>query len=377
MSLAPPTLVLGWDWNGCTLWRGAFPVVAARYHGEPAEWARVEPGVDISAPEIESRVQDAEIIVLIRAFFWLQYAAGRDAWFGRRRAAGQTVLWDIDDDLLTEHYAPHMQASYPEVDDGTLGDRLAAQHAMLDWVDGIIVTTPTLAATVRWYTDKPIEVVPNRLAWDWWREVWQATPRQVPAPCIGWAGGNRTAADFAPMVAAWARIHRRYPAVHFQVAGWCPPGIQAVIAANRLHVRPWVSAERSPSQWRDVDIACLPLADNGFTRCKSALKAYEAAAAGAAIVASPTIYADVLTPGRTGLLAETAADWEAALAGLLDGRKERQRMARRWQAEVRARYTLETDWAAWPRAWAALRAVTRRAPTAPRALVGAVRCAGS
>lgn len=56
------------------------------------------------------------------------------------------------------------------------------------------------------------------------------------------------------------------------------------------------------------DIAFLPLADTPFNRCKSDLKAVEAAGHGVTSLASPVVYGDSLRDGDTGRLFRTAAD---------------------------------------------------------------------
>ncbi|MCT0231426.1 methyltransferase domain-containing protein [Synechococcus sp. CS-1324] len=61
------------------------------------------------------------------------------------------------------------------------------------------------------------------------------------------------------------------------------------------------------------DIAWLPLADTPFNRCKSDLKALEAAAHGLAILASPTVYAATFKAGLNGQVFTTADQLRQAL----------------------------------------------------------------
>ncbi len=75
------------------------------------------------------------------------------------------------------------------------------------------------------------------------------------------------------------------------------------------------------------DIALLPLHDDEFTRKKSDIKFVEAAGARAAVIASPTVYADTIKHGQTGLIANTPAEWEAALERLITDKSERSRLA--------------------------------------------------
>ena len=58
-----------------------------------------------------------------------------------------------------------------------------------------------------------------------------------------------------------------------------------------------------------ADIAVLPIVGNEFEMYKSPLKFLECASRGAACVASPTLYADVIRDGETGIIARTPEEW--------------------------------------------------------------------
>lgn len=347
--ISPRTLVLTGAWNGGTLWRAAFPVLAARHAGLPvtqAGWQTAAMQADLPRADVVSLTQLA----------FLSPREGRTFVEACHRRE-QTVVLDLADDMISDAVLPHLAATHP-TQAPAAHTVMAAQYRWLAaQVDGLTVPTEAVAAAVCPFTAAPIVVVPNRLAWAWWR----AQHRQADGPhagvTVGWVGAPRGAADTAPMVAAWARVAQRCPAARFVVAGWCPPGVREAVPAERLTVRPWVDPGHSPRQWAGVDVACLPLADTPFNRSKTPLKALEAAAAGCAIVASPTVYGDMLQDERTALLAATVEDWEASLVRLVQGPKLRQTLARRWAAVVQSRYTLEAGgWQAWSTAWAQLRA---------------------
>lgn len=65
------------------------------------------------------------------------------------------------------------------------------------------------------------------------------------------------------------------------------------------------------------EICFMPLRDNSFNRCKSDLKFIEAAAHRVVPLASPTVYADSIEEGKTGLIFRTPADLERQLLHLL------------------------------------------------------------
>jgi glycosyltransferase involved in cell wall biosynthesis len=77
----------------------------------------------------------------------------------------------------------------------------------------------------------------------------------------------------------------------------------------------------------NADIALLPLADTAFNRMKSDLKFIEAAAHSVVALASPTVYAESIVDGETGLLFRTPEEFGARLARLIDDAEERDRIA--------------------------------------------------
>src|SRR5499427_7901878 len=129
------------------------------------------------------------------------------------------------------------------------------------------------------------------------------------------------------------------------------PVVVAHVPAERLVVVPWLPLDRYPAGIRDVDVACCSVANTPFNRSKSAIKAYEAAVAGSAVVATPTVYGGLVEHGVTGLLAETADEWEAALSELLERPARRAILARRLLRVVEREHTLEGQLWRWPSAW--------------------------
>ena len=232
------------------------------------------------------------------------------------------------------------------------------------------IITQRLATLLRTLTPAPVIVVPNAIDWGNWRRVCQAAPRPTPALTIGWAGGKRLDTDLLAMAEAWARLARRFPAVEFVVVGHHAAVLREAVPAARLHLIPWLPITTYPRAYQGIDIGCAPLADTPFNRCKSAIKWQEYSAAGAATVASPTVYGQAIRDGREGLLASTAGEWEAALARLIQEPTWRAQLAGRAAKRVRERYSLATHLAEWPAAWETLYAAFRAGAARTRQAVG-------
>jgi glycosyltransferase involved in cell wall biosynthesis len=282
--------------------------------------------------------------------------AGLEAWIARRHARGTVVLGDYDDDLFSPAYVIHGRALQrddllPEGSRRALERDRQESRAFLRRLDGLTVSTERLAAVVRRYTDVPVLVVENSVPWDWFTEACAAGTRASAQLTIGWVGGPRPDADLAMMAAAWTRVAKRHRDVDFVVAGHQPAVLVDAVPAGRLTLRASLDMEYYPRLYHGVDIGCAPLADTLFNRSKSPIKAFEYGAAGAAVVASPTVYGTVLEDGRTGLLAASVDEWEAALAMLITDTDLRQRLATAWARQVAERHSLEATLWKWPAAW--------------------------
>lgn len=346
----PSVLALVPDFTGPAAWRCLFPFTALKKQGYPADWAEKDhPLVGSLAPMYDG-------YLLLRTAWPPAYRRQADAWFDSIHRAGKFVVLDLDDDILSENETKRRVdlqwtegRSYAELE----AERLERIH-VAQMVDGITVTTQRLATITRQYTDRPIVVVPNAIDLAFFRRIVRATPRMVPGLTIGWTGGRRSDRDVAEMAEAWSRIAHRYPAsvVNFVTAGWLPPVIRDTIPEDRLTVLPWLPLERYPESYRQIDIGCCSVAPTMFNAAKSGIKAMEHAAAGAAVIASPLLYSKLVEHGVSGFIAETAAEWEAALIQLIESPSLRSMMTRRLLKTVERKYSLARNLHAWPDAWA-------------------------
>ena len=107
---------------------------------------------------------------------------------------------------------------------------------------------------------------------------------------------------------------------------------------THLPHQPW---QTLPYLFTTVDINLAPLErDNPFTEAKSCIKYLEAALCNVPTIASPrTDFRRVIAPGVTGMLADTPAEWRAALAHLVESPEERRAMGQRAASAVRERET--------------------------------------
>lgn len=340
--------LVGRDRTGPDLWRVLQPITALEKAGYPCGWDFKDNAlIGTIAPHFDG--------YLLPRVSW-QPAQRRmaEAWFASIRKAGKLAIYDADDDIFTgAETRRRVELAWTE---GKSVELLDAERFERIWAmqqcDGVTVSTQRLATIVRGFTDKPVIVVPNAIDLPWFRKIVQATKRQVQGLTIGWAGGRRHDRDVELMAEAWGRIAARYPEVTFVVQGWQPPVIAEHVPGHRVVQLPWMSLETYPAGLAQIDIGCCAVADTPFNRPKSNIKAMEYAAAGAAVVASPTLYGSLIVNGTTGFIAQSVDDWESALAELVEREALRRIMARRLLRFVERRYSLAANLHRWPAAWA-------------------------
>lgn len=361
--LGPRTVVLYGDESGCSLWRCWWPVTALKFAGYPAA------ALHRDSPKLPRYLLEADAVVLSRLSWSLDGLGFAKRWIDSLHALGIAVIADWDDDVFSDACVPQVQllaaAHEPWKAPADLEAERQGRLATLGLMDAVTVPTQRLATVLRQYTDKPVHVVPNAIRWPDFQRVCQQAPRRVDGLTIGWVGGRRLDHDFDQMVLAWQRIAARHPEVTFVVAGFHPASILEAIPPEQLVLQPWLEAPLYPQAYRDVDLLCCPLANSPFNRCKSAIKSYEGAAAGAAVVASPTVYGAVMRDGKDGLIVQTADEWEAALERLVTDGVYRRRLAARWARRVQERHSLETQMYRWPEAWGAAVVAYRERATRP------------
>lgn len=279
-----------------------------------------------------------------------------DRWIAQRRTSVRAIIYETDDVFYGQAMIDHLEAAdfmrgktrEEVIAEGELAAYFAAQ------CDGIVVSSEPLAAMIRPDFDVPVAVVPNAIDVRWFRSQMAYRAPWADHLTIGWCGGRRPEADIAPMAEAWGRIAYRYPAVRFVVAApELPRVILDAVPTDRLITFPWVSYGDSPVLYQ-TDIGCAAVADTPFSRCKTAIKCWEYALAGAAVVATPTLYGGCVDNGRGGMLATTAEEWEDALAFFLEDANRRRMWNRALVAHVERHHSLDTQLPRWTSGYASI-----------------------
>lgn len=280
-------------------------------------------------------------------------------WLDARRPMVKAIVYETDDDTFTEDRIEHLRAA-DFLQGRTLNEIRREQEVarwFVDQCDGVTVTTEPLAAVVRSFTDKPVCVVPNALDVRWFRAHLAYRPPWADILTIGYAGGRRAERDLVPMARAWGRIAERYPDVRFVIATPTTPTVlYRYVPENRFIRLGWLGLEDYPLAYQ-VDIGCCSVVDNAFNRCRSPIKSWEYSVAGAAVVATPTLYGECIDSDDlhgTGLLASTADKWEWMLNHYIEYPDARQFYGSHLREHVEQHHNLDTELHRWMDAYGAI-----------------------
>lgn len=254
------------------------------------------------------------------------------------RQAGQRLVVDVDDDF---HQLPPDHPGYRFVGPGS-PEALRRLEFTLAQADLVTVATPVLAERYGRFARR-VAVIPN--GWDSSNPAWaQPLPPRATLN-IGWAGTRTHRADVELVRTALVRVIRRFPQTHLVIGG--DPQVYELFAPlpeRRRSFRPMVAFDDYPALLAQFDIWLAPLQANAFNQAKSDIKLVEAGARGLPWVASPLPAYRAWAAG--GLLADTPADWLAALERLIQtpdlrhnlGQAGRQKAAERSAAACAARW---------------------------------------
>lgn len=257
-------------------------------------------GMAVKVHMIDPRREDelwkwADVIVYVRT--WPRSPEIFAKTVERARREGKALILDMDDWV----YLPEGHPSKPFFDQVIVP--YVADYLPL--FDRVICATEPLAEKVRPY-NRTVVICPNTInPADWVVK----TPRRVKGLTIGWQGGGTHYEDTKVLGEVWPILAEKYPEVTFVVAGYLADYLRACVPAGRLVCLPYVPLALFPASVDQIDIACCPLLDSEWARCKSPIKWMESAILGKVVIASPTVYGAHIQDNITGYIAETPDEW--------------------------------------------------------------------
>lgn len=342
------TLTLVGEQDGCALWRCLLPISELQRQGYTGiEWGMRDD------ERLANIVHKFNAVILPRLHWPPDERRKADLWFRALHRAGLAVIYEVDDDLFSDDFARRLVQLHGKTPADAEMRRQCILHAV-NSCDGLTVSGQRLATMAREYTDKPIKVVPNFIDLRWFKQIQKGSQRQVQGLTIGWAGGNRPGSDVEMMAIAWGRIAAKYKHVTFVIQGHHSQVFYDNVPNERIAMLDWMPIDSYPAGMLNIDIGCCPLSDTKFNRAKTYIKAMEYAASGAAVVASPTVYGQLIEHGVDGYIANTVDEWESYLSELVEDYTRRHELSKALLAKVRKNHSLEANAWRWVEAWTAL-----------------------
>jgi O-antigen biosynthesis protein len=254
------------------------------------------------------------------------------------RRRGIPLVYDTDDLLLAvpDHLPSARQ--YRDLQPLLVGCIRSADH--------VTVTTQALADELAEF-NPAITILPNAIDVGLWGVSEVRPPAEEPVS-IGYWGTLSHLPDLQPLTVAFRHLKQKYGRrVRFQFMGCHDPDL---LSLEDVSVGPFIGSYAgyaAATEANRMDIAVAPLADHRFNRCKSPIKYLEYSIRGACgLYADLPPYQSVIHHGENGfLLGPNTDEWVGALERLVEDPSLRCRLARRAQADVLARHTL--DHQAW------------------------------
>ena len=308
-------------------------------------------GVDLGfahyqdVPRAVHLLQDATHLMLYR----LPRCADVSMYLYEARRLRLPILYDIDDPLFSVS-AYETYENMTVLDPGMRAHFAAEAPRYLDVMnasDVISVSTPGLVDHARLYTHRPVYLRRNfadSATLDAGRAAMRA--RAAPGPDdpfrVVFASGSRGhEADFAIIAGTLSAFLQGGAGRRLTILGHFDPTLLPDAMVSRTDWQAFTGYDQYLAALAQADCALMPLTDDPFNRCKSAVRAIDAAAVGVPVICSDVgDFANVVSEGQTGFIARTPRDWAAALAELARDPGGAQAMG------TRARHALERRWVA-------------------------------
>lgn len=345
------------DLDGCALWRVLLPISELQRQGyQDIEWdSHKNPIVSYLFHAAWWKDHQYDAVILPRKHWATRDQWMADRWFDSLHSANISVIYEVDDDLFSEDFEKRLifDRDYDKED---ARNRRGDIINTIRRCDGMTVSSQRLATMARQYVDLPIQVVPNFIDLRWFKKVQKSGQRdsKLTGLTVGWAGGNRPDDDLEQMAIAWGILAEKYPHITFVIQGHHAKVFYDNVPEERIAMIDWMPIDKYPVGMLNIDIGCCPLANTIFNRAKTYIKAMEYAASNAAVVASPTVYGQLIEHGVDGYIAHSVEDWVKYLSALIEDYRHRHTMSKALLAKVRKHYSLETNAWRWVQAWTLL-----------------------
>ena len=201
--------------------------------------------------------------------------------------------------------------------------------------DLVLAGNQYLADRARTAGAKSIEIIPTVVDTDAYSVA--RMPAADGRSRIGWIGSPSTWSEYCePLLPVLSASARKHGAMVRAVGA-----SRTAKSSETLDLLPW-SEDTEIQSIQGMDIGVMPLDDSPWSRGKCGYKLIQYLACGLPVVASPVgVNSQIVEHGVNGFLAETDAQWAAALDALLGDADLRRRMGAAGRKKVEQDYSLQ------------------------------------
>jgi len=255
------------------------------------------------------------------------------------------IIYDLDDLLF------NLPGSHPERQAMDYTSALMPMLSALMQANLVTVSTGKLRETLLDFNDN-IQVLPNYLDDNLWKvDFPHKTDPNNERVIIGYMGSVSHTPDLEMITPVLVDLLAKYgDKLRFYI--W------ETLLPEELGNNPLVIHTPSPTnnyrefaqyfQQQEVDIFIAPLDDNLFNRCKSGLKFLEYSALGVpGVYSNLDSYAELITNGQDGFLADSPGEWKEHLVNLIEDPILREQIGMKAQQTVKTKWLLSNNIASW------------------------------
>lgn len=257
-------------------------------------------------------------------------------------------VMDLDDNIFDiDPYNPAYLRYGPD------SQHLQNAKIILANVDHLVCSTPHLAMTCGNYRQGPISVVENYIDPEFFNRD-NINPDAVSKGIhIGYMGSSTHYTDLLQTGALWAlrRLVSEYDDITIHLVGSMYDEVGKMFAGYEDKLKQVGGSRDFTTYAREIwanfpfDIGIAPLVDSPFNKSKSSIKYYEYALrdiVGVYSYVEP--YLTKVIEGETGLFAENEDEWYEKLKWLIDGKRDKNKLAVQAREHVLANYTIQNHW---------------------------------
>lgn len=314
---------------------------------------RAELDVVVSSSQDVQRALDSMQLATSVIFYRLPYGRFFEEYVEEAKRLRLPILYDIDDPIFSSviYAANSNLALLDAVERASLLAECPTYLRAMRHVDGCIVSTPGMKEAVSSQVDCPVylwrnamdeetlSIVRDLLMDD--RSDGNALSGVDETLTIGYMSGSRAHdADFRKIESALARILKQFPNVKLLIKGHAKGGPELERFNNRIIRGDFGSYRDYFAAVQRCDVVVIPLLDDAFNACKSAIRYLEVS-----LLARPCISSrvgDIINVAKHGedvLFAESEQDWVDCLQQLLSSAQKRARLGATAKAKVASEQT--------------------------------------